>query len=130
MTDIRAMPLALRIKVARVGVGYDQAELGRRVGVSRQTIGHWENGGAQPQLGHAVRLASVTGVSLEWLAAGVEVNEKTPTANSGGLDMCAPPDSNREPIDYRLTCRFDDSIPATAGELIAAWARLDSVPIL
>lgn len=75
----------MRIKIARVGADFDQAQLAERVGVSRQTIGHWERGGSQPPLGAAVKLAQVTGVTLDWLAEGVSANEETPTANDGGV---------------------------------------------
>lgn len=76
------MSLARRIKVARVGADLDQVTLAERVGVSRQTISHWERGGAEPGLTAAVRLALATGVSLDWLAEGVET-EMAPAANDG-----------------------------------------------
>ena len=62
--------MATRLKIARVGVDLKQDELAQRIGVSRQTISHWERGGAQPSLGDAAALARVTGVTLDWLAGG------------------------------------------------------------
>lgn len=119
ITYVKPISLASRLKVARVGAGLDQRELAKMVGVSRGSISNWERGEAQPSLGNAVAVAQATGVTLEWLAEGVGVNEKTPTANSGeGLDPCAPPDLNREPIDYGF-----GAIPDTAAELIEAWAE-------
>jgi putative transcriptional regulator len=56
-----------RLKLARVASGLTQAELAERVGVTRQTIGLIEAGGYNPTLNLCLRLARVTGRSLDEL---------------------------------------------------------------
>jgi putative transcriptional regulator len=56
-----------RLKLARVASGLTQAELAERVGVTRQTIGLIEAGGYNPTLNLCLRLARVTGKSLDEL---------------------------------------------------------------
>ena len=56
-----------RLKLARVASGLTQAELAERVGVTRQTIGLIEAGGYNPTLNLCLRLARVTGRSLDGL---------------------------------------------------------------
>ena len=56
-----------RLKLARVESGLTQAELAERVGVTRQTIGLIEAGGYNPTLNLCLRLARVTGKSLDEL---------------------------------------------------------------
>ena len=82
VTDRRALDLATRIRVARVGAGLDQEQIAVACGTSRGTVSNWELGRHQIKLTDAVRLAAATGVTLEWLAEGVET-EMAPTANSG-----------------------------------------------
>ncbi len=54
-----------RVKVARVARGMTQAELAERVGVTRQTIGLIEAGGYNPTLSLCLRIARVTGQTLD-----------------------------------------------------------------
>jgi len=56
-----------RLKLARVAIGLTQAELAERVGVTRQTVGLIEAGGYNPTLGLCVKLAVVTGKTLDEL---------------------------------------------------------------
>jgi len=56
-----------RLKLARVESGLTQAELAEQVGVTRQTIGLIEAGGYNPTLNLCLRLARVTGKSLDEL---------------------------------------------------------------
>lgn len=117
MIDSRQLGLAMRIRLARVGVDLDQRQLAEALGVSRQTISHWERGGAQPALGHAARLAKVTGVTLEWLAEGVET-EKTPTSDGEGL---AVRPKGFEPLTFwSVVAAIPDTVPVewTAGTVV------------
>jgi putative transcriptional regulator len=54
-----------RLKLARVERDLTQAELADLVGVTRQTIGLIEGGGYNPTLNLCVRLAQVTGKTLD-----------------------------------------------------------------
>ena len=56
-----------RVKLARVACGLTQAELADRVGVTRQTIGLIEGGGYNPTLSLCLRIARITGKSLDEL---------------------------------------------------------------
>jgi putative transcriptional regulator len=54
-----------RLKLARVESGLTQAQLADRVDVTRQTIGLIEAGGYNPTLNLCLRLAEVTGKTLD-----------------------------------------------------------------
>lgn len=56
-----------RLKLARVESGLTQAQLAERAGVTRQTIGLIEAGGYNPTLKLCLRLAHVTGKTLDEL---------------------------------------------------------------
>ena len=49
----------------REQVGLSQAELGARVGVTRQTIAVWEKGERLPSLGQLSRIANALGISMD-----------------------------------------------------------------
>ena len=100
-TDVRPLSLATRLKVARVGAGLDQKDLAQTLGVSRGTISNWERGASEPPLGLAVALAQATGVTLDWLAEGI--NEKAPADETAGADESRLSDLNRRPVLYEGT---------------------------
>ena len=56
-----------RVKLARIACDLTQAELADRVGATRQTIGLIEGGGYNPTLSLCLRIARVTGKSLDEL---------------------------------------------------------------
>lgn len=56
-----------RLKLARVESGLTQAELAEKAGVTRQTIGLIEAGGYNPTLNLCLRLARITGKTLDQL---------------------------------------------------------------
>lgn len=60
--------LGERIRKAREDQGYSQAEFAIRLGVDRKTVSNWEGTRNQPRYGDLMLIASVTDVSLEWLA--------------------------------------------------------------
>lgn len=72
--------LEIRIRQARERIGWNQAELARRMHVAQPTVSGWENGKKTPRLGVMARLAMVLGVSFEWLSTGR--GEMVPTANT------------------------------------------------
>jgi putative transcriptional regulator len=59
--------LANRIKDRRAELGFTQAELAERVGVTRKTINTVENGVFVPSTLLALKLAEALGVSVEQL---------------------------------------------------------------
>ena len=59
------MPLVNRLKEFRSRLGVNQQEMGRLVGVSRQTISQIERGDYSPSVTVALKLARVCGVSVE-----------------------------------------------------------------
>jgi putative transcriptional regulator len=61
-----------RLREARVAVGWTQAELAERVGVSRKTINTVENGVFIPSTVLALKLARALDVSVEGLFILIE----------------------------------------------------------
>lgn len=59
------MPLFNRLKEYRSELGINQTELGKLVGVSRQTISLIERGDYSPSVSLALKLAKVCQVSVE-----------------------------------------------------------------
>jgi putative transcriptional regulator len=59
--------LANRIKDRRAELGFTQAELAERVGVTRKTVNTVENGVFTPSTLLALKLAEALGVSVEQL---------------------------------------------------------------
>lgn len=59
------MPLYNRLKEYRARLGVNQQEMGRLVGVSRQTISQIERGDYSPSVTLALKLAKLCQVSVE-----------------------------------------------------------------
>lgn len=59
------LPLLNHLKEYRAGLGVNQQEMGRLVGVSRQTISQIERGDYSPSVTLALKLARVIGVKVE-----------------------------------------------------------------
>lgn len=68
--------LGERIRKAREDQGQSQSAFAAALGVDRKTVSNWEGGRNHPRYGDLMLIASVTDVSLEWLAA----DEFRPTA--------------------------------------------------
>ena len=64
------MTLAERLVASRKAGGYTQSEIAEKLGVSFQAVSLWERGETTPELDKLVELASLIGVSLDWLIAG------------------------------------------------------------
>ena len=64
------MTLAERLAASRKAGGYTQGEIAEKLGVSFQAVSLWERGETVPELDKLVQLASLFGVSLDWLIAG------------------------------------------------------------
>ncbi|MDO4306500.1 MAG: helix-turn-helix transcriptional regulator [Eubacteriales bacterium] len=59
------MPLNNRLKEHRARLGINQSELGKRSGVSRQTISLIERGDYSPSVTLALKLAKIFNVAVE-----------------------------------------------------------------
>ena len=59
------MPLLNQLKEYRSRLGINQTELGKRAGVSRQTISLIERGDYSPSVTLALKLARICGVQVE-----------------------------------------------------------------
>ncbi len=59
------MPLYNRLKEYRAKINANQSQLGKMVGVSRQTISQIERGDYSPSVVLALKIAKVFGVSVE-----------------------------------------------------------------
>ena len=70
------MPLINCLKEYRAEMGINQSELGRRAGVSRQTISLIERGDYSPSVTLALKLASIFKVSVEDIFCYKEDEEK------------------------------------------------------
>jgi transcriptional regulator with XRE-family HTH domain len=62
--------LGQRIKLAREREGLTQAQVAKKLGVSRGAIGQWETDRGAPATGRLGTLAEYLGISLDWLLAG------------------------------------------------------------
>ncbi len=74
--------VAERIKVLREGNGLTQAELARRLGVTRSGVNAWEMGISVPSTQYIVELALLFEVSTDYLL-GIDT---TATVSVKGLD--------------------------------------------
>src|ERR1700730_15593884 len=62
--------LGERIAKAREAAGINPSELSREIGVSRAAVAQWEVGKTEPNARNLRKIASVVGVTLEWLGQG------------------------------------------------------------
>lgn len=69
------MPLINSLKVQRVKIGINQAELGKLVGVSRQTISLIERGDYNPSITLVLKLCKVFDVAVEEIFSYQEEKE-------------------------------------------------------
>lgn len=64
-------PLAQRLRTARSGARFSQAQLAKRLAVTPSAVAQWEQAhGTSPALSHLESVASLCRVSFEWLAIG------------------------------------------------------------
>ena len=78
------MSIASRIRKARLAAGYSQSHLAELMHVTRSACSQWEQpGGTAPRGSRLERLATVLGVSVEWLATGQEAEVGTADATGG-----------------------------------------------
>lgn len=70
------MPLENKLKEHRSQLGVNQAELGKRAGVSRQTISLIERGDYSPSVTLALKLAKICQVTVEDIFSYNEIEEE------------------------------------------------------
>jgi transcriptional regulator with XRE-family HTH domain len=98
--------IAQRIRQARLNSGLTQAELARRMGISRTSASIWESGGSVSQE-NLLRLAKVLKVAPEWLHYGVQRNEVDPKALSRCLAIvCAAKSKFERELDEEKLSRI------------------------
>ena len=73
-------PIGARIREHREAAGLSQAELARRVYVSRQTVGNWESGRTLADVQSLVLLARAFGTTDDALIGESDPNAALPTA--------------------------------------------------
>ena len=78
-TRVPVFSLGERIRKAREDLRLSQQEFADLLDVDRKTVSNWEGGRNHPRYGDLMLIASVTDVSLEWLAA----DEFRPTFGAG-----------------------------------------------
>lgn len=65
--------VAERLRLTREAMGWTQAELCRRAGISPQTWNNAETGDNRISVDEAIKLCRTTGVSLDWIYRGTRV---------------------------------------------------------
>lgn len=55
----------IKIEAARINSGFTQAELAKKLGVSRELVNKWENGKADIRTADLIALCSITGFSVD-----------------------------------------------------------------
>ena len=73
--DIKPNNTGERIADLRIGRGWDQKELARRVDVTQAQVSRWESGHSEPSSASAIRLSKIFEVSVRFLIGGVDNEE-------------------------------------------------------
>jgi transcriptional regulator with XRE-family HTH domain len=94
------MGLGARIRIAREQKGWWQAQLAEALGVEPPTVSRWENEVNAPSPEHLLKIASLTGKTIEWLR-GAE----------------AAPRSQEADIEKRLAMLEQLAYPSVSDEL-------------
>lgn len=61
--------------MARIRVGLNQAEVARRMGITKQSVQHWEKEDAMPRQSRILELAQILQVDAQWLLTGESQEE-------------------------------------------------------
>jgi len=69
------MKIGTRIAEARKQLKMSQADLGNKVGVSREIIGRYERNEVSPSIEVAIKIAEILNVSLDYLAGSNAVSK-------------------------------------------------------
>lgn len=116
------LTMPIRIRQSRRAVRLSQAQLARQVGVCRSAVAQWERAhGTAPTVVHLAEIASITGVTFEWLATGrgamrMGADEDVPAVETGDfardeLETRVLESLRRLPNRQRaMVCRIVDSL--------------------
>ena len=85
------MTMGERITALRKGRGMTQEQLAEKLSVSRQSVSKWELDQATPEVGCAVALCDLFGVSLDYLIRGMEAPPPVPAEKPAPTAEQAPP---------------------------------------
>lgn len=94
--------LGKRIKELRKQNNLTQTELGKRLGVIKQTISSWENGISSPSNDTLAHIASIFGVSIDYLLTGNEDPSPGHSQEYAGTSNRIDMDSGRSPSESPL----------------------------
>ena len=85
------MTMGERVTALRKGRGMTQEQLAEKLSVSRQSVSKWELDQATPEVGCAVALCDLFGVSLDYLIRGMEAPPPAPEEKPAPTAEQAPP---------------------------------------
>lgn len=81
------MSVGERIQTARKRVGLSQKELAAKLHVSQPALAKWENDKSLPAMKRIQAIASILGISVEFLTSGVESNTKPAPSIKGKIPI-------------------------------------------
>lgn len=86
MTKNDSTGLGRRLKVARMLVGLEQADMAAQLGVARTTVSAWEIGRTEPSASHFAAWSQLTGQTMDWLAGRPgATSDPTPEPDTGAM---------------------------------------------
>lgn len=84
--DTNTNKIGKMIKRERSRLGLTQAELGKKINVSKQTISNWENGNRIPDTFSLEKLSKIFGVTVDYLLGNEETDMERLEKNLQALD--------------------------------------------
>lgn len=89
------MGFAGRLRAIRQAKKMTQEYVARQIGVERSTYAHWERGSAEPSIEHVKALATLFGVTVDYLFE-LDDSGNVMALNRGTLPLDLPPEALRE----------------------------------
>ena len=113
--------IAEKIKALREARGWSQAELSRRLGITRNGVNSWEQGLSMPSPACLVDLAKVFGVSTDYLLG----LERLTTVDVTGLaDLSGAKLATLLKLCLALNCTLADILPdGETTELLTRYGQ-------
>jgi transcriptional regulator with XRE-family HTH domain len=105
------MKLNEKIIYCRKKAGYSQEALAEKLSVSRQAVSKWETGESQPELSKLAALATLFGVTADWL-----ISEEEPEPSAQNVQLASATSSN-----------WVESVPGVLGKLIRKYGWIFGV---
>ena len=114
--------LSDRLRKARETAELDQSELGKLIGVSRNSISAAERGASKPRKSVLIAWAFATRVPFEWLTTGQANENPDPDGPGNSAGELLRLDSNQQPSGY---CPDDHSVTflTRRGPRPATWTN-------